>query len=97
MEYKEINFGKNEGGIETLKYWVTRQLDGKYMLTQEKPVLSQVIGEREGVVDYFPVYGDPIALRGRCHRILRMFSLAPMSRLESVHVEILPGRRIADG
>jgi len=44
--------------------YLTRQHDGKYMLTAFKPVFHAVRGA--GIVDSYERYGDPIGFRNMC-------------------------------
>lgn len=68
------------------KLWLTRQYDGKYMLTELPPVYEKV-----GDADYVDVYfkpGEPQGVRNLCYRILFIFGAKPLKKLESIQVEI---------
>lgn len=47
-----------------MKLYVSRQRDGKYMLTYTPPVIQEV--GNSGEQDVYVGYGDPVGWRGLC-------------------------------
>lgn len=69
-----------------MRLWLSRQADGRYMLTATKPVQAEVKGT--GTADLYIRYGDPIGLRHLCAAgSVSLFGVSLMP-LESVKVEI---------
>ncbi len=70
-----------------MELWLTRQMNGQYMLTYNKPVLAQVEG-REYSDAYVP-HGDPVGIRNFCDLILKVVNLdKPLQRLESIKINL---------
>ena len=59
--------GKQEKDATDLKLWLSRQRDGKYLLTKRKPVLATVEGV--GKQDFYVAPGDPVGYRNMCAEV----------------------------
>jgi len=70
-----------------MKLWLTRQHNGLYMLTKNKPIFIKVEGR-----DYEDAYvapGEPIGIRNFCDAILKLVKLdKPLKRGQSIEVEL---------
>jgi len=70
-----------------MKLWLTRQHNGLYMLTKNKPIFTKVEGR-----DYEDAYvapGEPIGIRNFCDAILRLVKLdKPLKRGQSIEIEL---------
>lgn len=56
------------------KVWISRQRNGQYMLSHEKPVWDRVMGTKEK--DFYFVHGEPFGYRNLCEfSILALFGL----------------------
>lgn len=72
-----------------MELWLSRQHNGLYMLTYLKPLLHQVEGR--DFQDFYIQPGEPVGERNFCDLILKLVSLPPLKKLESVRV-IIEGR-----
>ena len=71
-----------------MKLWLSRQHDGRYMLTALRPVKANV--GRTGIVDLYAKVGDPVVDRHLCPwGTDQMFPGAKLEPLESVRVEVI--------
>lgn len=70
-----------------MELWLTRQRNGMYMLTFNKPIIADVEGR-----DYQDVYvppGDPVGIRNFCDLILKLCKIEkPLKRLESLKINL---------
>jgi len=73
-----------------MRLWLTRQRNGLYMLTKNKPIMIQVEGR-----DYEDAYvapGEPIGIRNFCDAILKLVNLdKPLKRGQSIEI-LLEGK-----
>jgi len=68
-----------------MELYLTRQMNGLYMLTKYKPLIFEVEGR--GYKDAYVPCGDPIGIRNFCDTILKVVNLnGHLNRLESVQV-----------
>jgi hypothetical protein len=68
-----------------MELYLTRQMNGLYMLTKYKPIICEVEGR--GYKDAYVPCGDPIGIRNFCDTILKVVNLeGHLNRLESVQV-----------
>lgn len=75
--------------------WLTRQRDGAYMLTLEKPIIAR-IGLGTGF-DAYVAYGDPIGVRHLCAAIVEREIEHSLRPLESERVELNLTTKKKDG
>ena len=69
-----------------MELYLTRQLNGLYMLTLYPPIFAKV-----GTSDHMDAYvqpGEPIGIRHLCDRILIVVNSKPLKRCESIKVEL---------
>lgn len=65
-----------------MELYLTRQLNGQYMLTKYPPIIQEVDGV--GVKDAYVVPGEPVGMRNVCDLILRVCEIKdPIPRLET--------------
>jgi hypothetical protein len=70
-----------------MELWLTRQRNGQYMLTHNKPVICDVEGR--GYEDAYVPYGDVVGIRNFCDLILKVVNLdKPLNRLESIKINL---------
>lgn len=68
-----------------MELWLTRQRNGMYMLTHNKPIICEVEGR--GYMDAYVPAGDPVGIRNFCDLILKVVNLeGQLNRLESVKI-----------
>ena len=68
-----------------MELYLTRQMNGQYMLTYYKPIIADVEGR--GFKDAYVAPGDPIGIRNFCDLILKVVNLdGQLKRLESIKV-----------
>lgn len=69
-----------------MKLWLTGRLDGKFMVTHEKPVIHRVFGSRK--LDAYEQYGEGVGVMHLCPEGTKaMFGSLPPP-LTPVQVEI---------
>lgn len=87
----------SEGGREwqPMRLWLSRQRDGKYMLTQHKPVVAEV--GTSGTSDLYVMAGDPVGYRGMCQMVTEQIFGVRVARLDSVEVELWGREVTKDG
>ncbi len=70
-----------------MELYLTRQLNGQYMLTKYPPIIQDVDGV--GKKDAYIVPGEPIGLRNVCSLILRVVEInEDLPRLETRKVNL---------
>lgn len=70
-----------------MELYLTRQLNGQYMLTKYPPIIQDVDGI--GKKDAYIVPGEPIGLRNVCNLILRVVEInEELPRLETRKVNL---------
>lgn len=70
-----------------MELWLTRQRNGMYMLTHNKPVLTDVEGRN--YEDAYVPYGDPVGMRNFCDLILKVIgSERKLDFLESIKIDL---------
>lgn len=68
-----------------MELWLTRQMNGMYMLTYHPPVIAEVEGR--GYKDAYVPPGDPVGIRNFCDLILKVAGLeGQLNRLDSVKI-----------
>jgi hypothetical protein len=73
-----------------MELWLTRQRNGMYMLTLNKPIIADVEGR--GYQDAYVQPGDPIGMRNFCDLILKIVGLeGKLNRLESIRINLEGG------
>lgn len=73
-----------------MQLWLTRQRNGMYMLTFNKPIIADVEGR--GYRDAYVPPGDPIGIRNFCDMILKAVGLeGHLNYLESVRIHLEGG------
>jgi len=73
-----------------MELWLTRQRNGMYMLTYNKPIIADVEGR--GYQDAYAQPGDPVAVRNFCDLILKIVGLeGKLNRLESIRINLEGG------
>lgn len=78
-----------------MKLYLTRQLNGLYMLTALKPTFADILGS-DGKVDAYIQPGEPIGIRNLCDRILLVAGITtPLQRCTTILIE-LTGRQLID-
>ena len=71
-----------------MKLYLTRQLNGLYMLTALKPTFADILGS-DGKVDAYIQPGEPIGIRNLCDRILLVANInEPLKRCSTVEIEL---------
>ena len=70
-----------------MEIYLTRQHNGLYMLTKNKPIFQTVEGRE--FEDAYVTPGEPIGMRNFCDLILNMVGLdRPLKRGETIRVEL---------
>jgi len=70
-----------------MEFYLTRQHNGLYMITKNKPIFAMV-GDR-GFEDAYVAPGEPIGIRNFCDLILPLIGLdKPLKRGESILIEL---------
>lgn len=70
-----------------MELWLTRQRNGMYMLTFNKPIIADVEGR--GYKDAYVPPGDPVGIRNFCDLILKLIGTeSRLNRLDSVKIEL---------
>ena len=70
-----------------MELYLTRQHNGLYMLTKNKPVLTIVEGR--DFQDSYIVPGEPVGMRNFCDLILKLIGIEkPLKRGESIKIEL---------
>jgi hypothetical protein len=70
-----------------MELYLTRQHNGLYMLTKNKPIFAMV-GDR-GFEDAYVAPGEPIGMRNFCDLILPLVGLTkPLIRGECIKIEL---------
>lgn len=70
-----------------MELWLTRQMNGMYMLTYHKPIIAEVTGR--GYMDAYVPPGDPVGIRNFCDLILKVSNLeGKLNRLESIKIHL---------
>lgn len=70
-----------------MKLYLTRQHNGLYMLTKNKPIFQTVEGKE--FEDAYVAPGEPIGMRNFCDLILNLVGLdKPLKRGECIRVEL---------
>lgn len=73
-----------------MELWLTRQMNGMYMLTFNKPIIADVEGR--GYRDAYVPPGDPVGIRNFCDIILKVVGLeGKLNRLESIRIKLEGG------
>lgn len=73
-----------------MELWLTRQMNGMYMLTFNKPIIADVEGR--GYRDAYVPPGDPVGIRNFCDMILKVVGLeGKLNRLESIRIKLEGG------
>jgi hypothetical protein len=73
-----------------MELWLTRQRNGMYMLTYNKPVIADVEGR--GYQDAYAQPGDPVAVRNFCDLILKIVGLkGSLNCLDSIRINLEGG------
>ena len=71
-----------------MKLYLTRQLNGLYMLTALKPTFADILGSN-GKVDAYIQAGEPIGMRNLCDRILILVGMdKPLKRCTTIEIEL---------
>ena len=71
-----------------MKLYLTRQLNGLYMLTALKPTFADILGS-DGKVDAYIQPGEPIGMRNLCDRILILVGMnKPLKRCTTIEIEL---------
>jgi hypothetical protein len=71
-----------------MKLYLTRQLNGLYMLTALKPTFADILGSN-GKVDAYIQAGEPIGMRNLCDRILILVGMdKPLKRCSTIEIEL---------
>lgn len=74
-----------------MRLWLTRQGNGLYMLTKNRPIFEHVEGTDR--MDVYITPGEPVGVRNICSLILGLVGASQMRRGESIEIE-LEGRLI---
>lgn len=69
-----------------MRLWLSRQRDGRYMLTLYQPIIARVHGTDQW--DLYVVAGDPVGYRGMCPEITEKLFGVSLELLDSVQVEL---------
>lgn len=70
-----------------MELWLTRQRNGLYMLTHNKPLIADVEGR--GYQDVYVPPGDPVGIRNFCDLILKLVGAeGKLDRLDSIKIEL---------
>ena len=69
-----------------MKLWVTKQRDGRYMLTKLKPKICRIYGTE--IEDAYVKYGEPIGLKHICEVILQIARITSLQPLQSIQVDL---------
>lgn len=73
-----------------MELWLTRQMNGMYMLTFNKPIIADVEGR--GYMDAYVPYGDPVGVRNFCDMILKVVGVeGHLDRLQSIRIHLEGG------
>lgn len=73
-----------------MELWLTRQMNGMYMLTYHKPLIQEVEGR--GYSDAYVPPGDPVGIRNFCDLILKVVGLeGQLKKLESIRIKLEGG------
>jgi len=68
-----------------MRLWLTRQHNGLYMLTKNKPIIIKVEGRE--YEDAYVAPGEPIGIRNFCDAILKLINLdKPLKRGQSIEI-----------
>ena len=71
-----------------MKLYLTRQLNGLYMLTALKPIFADILGSN-GKIDAYIQAGEPIGMRNLCDRILILVGMdKPLKRCTTIEIEL---------
>ena len=71
-----------------MKLYLTRQLNGLYILTALKPTFADILGSN-GKVDAYIQAGEPIGMRNLCDRILILVGMdKPLKRCTTIEIEL---------
>lgn len=71
-----------------MRLYLTRQLNGLYMLTALKPTFADILGSN-GKVDAYIQAGEPIGMRNLCDRILILIGMdKPLKRCTTIEIEL---------
>lgn len=71
-----------------MRLYLTRQLNGLYMLTALKPTFADILGSN-GKVDAYIQAGEPIGMRNLCDRILILVGMdKPLKRCTTIEIEL---------
>ena len=71
-----------------MKLYLTRQLNGLYMLTALKPTFADILGSN-GKVDAYIQAGEPIGIRNLCDKMLIVAGVdKPLKRCTTIEIEL---------
>ena len=71
-----------------MRLYLTRHLNGLYMLTALKPTFADILGSN-GKVDAYIQAGEPIGMRNLCDRILILVGMnKPLKRCTTIEIEL---------
>lgn len=69
-----------------MKLHLSRQADGRYMLTASRPILTTVRGTRHE--DYYAEPGDPVGVRHLCPEMVRLLLGTELDPMGTARIEI---------